>query len=413
MTTRTVTVVGAGMVGMSVAWYLQEAGVGVTVLDTMDVAAGSSRGNAGWVAPALTGPLNHPSLLASGIKAALSPQSAVYIPPTLNPRLIRFLGQFMKNSTQSKFDAALRVFIEASRQSVRAFEHMVETGVQARVRDADPLLAAFSSDRGLTHTVAELDHVRSMGGSVDYQVVSREAAMAAEPGLGTGVRSAVSIAGQRFIDPKEFVHALAAAVIARGGVVRPGSEATEVQQSAGAATARLANGDSVTSDAVVLATGAGLNRLSARHGVSTIVQAGRGYSFTVEPGTMPSGPLYFPEQRVACTPLAQGLRVAGMMEFKRPEAPLDQRRVQAIVRAARPMLGEVDWNQRRDEWVGSRPCTADGLPLVGRTRDSRVYVAGGHGMWGIALGPLTGKLLAEQIVRGATDPLLSAFSPMR
>jgi len=73
----------------------------------------------------------------------------------------------------------------------------------------------------------------------------------------------------------------------------------------------------------------------------------------------------------------------------------------------------VDLEQRQDEWVGARPVTPDGLPLVGATRAPGVYVAGGHGMWGIVLGPATGKLLAEQIVTGRRDPVLAPFDPLR
>ena len=89
-----------------------------------------------------------------------------------------------------------------------------------------------------------------------------------------------------------------------------------------------------------------------------------------------------------------------MMEFRAPDAALDRRRIDAIVNATRPLLSGVDLDERRDEWVGSRPCTADGLPLIGRTNAPAVFVAGGHGMWGIALGPLTGKLLAHRIASG-------------
>ncbi len=79
------------------------------------------------------------------------------------------------------------------------------------------------------------------------------------------------------------------------------------------------------------------------------------------------------------------------------------------------MLQGIDWSARTDEWVGSRPCTTDGLPLVGgATRTPGVYVAGGHGMWGMTLGPLTGKLLAARIARRtAAPPLLAAFDPLR
>jgi D-amino-acid dehydrogenase len=73
----------------------------------------------------------------------------------------------------------------------------------------------------------------------------------------------------------------------------------------------------------------------------------------------------------------------------------------------------VNLEDRRDEWVGSRPCTADGLPLIGPTRSSRAFVAGGHGMWGIALGPVTAKLLARRIATGLTPAELVAFDPLR
>jgi D-amino-acid dehydrogenase len=73
----------------------------------------------------------------------------------------------------------------------------------------------------------------------------------------------------------------------------------------------------------------------------------------------------------------------------------------------------VNLDDRHDEWVGSRPVTPDGLPLVGATRAPGVYVAGGHGMWGIVLGPATGKLLAERIVTGRTHPAIAPFDPLR
>ncbi|MDN5895601.1 MAG: FAD-dependent oxidoreductase, partial [Nocardioides sp.] len=179
------------------------------------------------------------------------------------------------------------------------------------------------------------------------------------------------------------------------------------------------SGTPIEADTAVIAGGSWMGDLARQHGVKAVVQAGRGYSFTVHPEHAPSGPIYFPAQRVACTPLGtaeEGLRVAGMMEFRDPDAPLDPRRIKAIVDAATPMFTGVDWSQRHDEWVGSRPCTVDGLPLVGRTRSERVFVAGGHGMWGIALGPLSGRLLADQITghrAGAGHELLQAFDPLR
>jgi D-amino-acid dehydrogenase len=163
----------------------------------------------------------------------------------------------------------------------------------------------------------------------------------------------------------------------------------------------------------VLASGTWLGTLARRFGVRQLVQAGRGYSFTVVPEVMPTRPIYFPAARVACTPLGDRFRVSGMMEFRSAEAPLDPRRIRAVVEAARPMFTGIDWEERKEEWVGSRPCTPDGLPLIGATKSPRVFVGGGHGMWGITLGPLTGKFLADTITGRDVPALMQRFNPMR
>ncbi|MFH8498762.1 NAD(P)/FAD-dependent oxidoreductase [Streptomyces coeruleorubidus] len=102
-----------------------------------------------------------------------------------------------------------------------------------------------------------------------------------------------------------------------------------------------------------------------------------------------------------------------MMEFTAPDRPADPRRIAAIVNSVRDLLPSADLTHRTDEWAGPRPCTADGLPLVGPTRSPRVHVCGGHGMWGIALGPLSGKLLAESVVTGRGAAELTALHPLR
>ena len=107
------------------------------------------------------------------------------------------------------------------------------------------------------------------------------------------------------------------------------------------------------------------------------------------------------------------LRVAGMMEFRGTEAPLDLRRIDALVKAVQPLVQGVRFDARHDDWVGSRPVTPDGLPLVGQTTSPRVFVAGGHGMWGIVVGPVTGQLMAEAVTTGISPPELTPFDPIR
>jgi D-amino-acid dehydrogenase len=419
MSNERVVVVGAGMVGLATAWHLQRGGAQVTVVERYDVAAGSSWGNAGWLSPALTLPLPEPAILATGVRAALSPQSPVYVPLTANPRLLRFLAGFARHCTDRHWHRAMDTFVAANARALDAYDELAadpEFPVQVATKPATPFLAAFASEQDRAVLVEEFARVNEAGGSVEYTLLDRTELHALEPALGEAAACGVSVAGQRYINPGDFVHALADAVKAAGAEILTGRDVAGVDQRGTETVVRFADGTDLAADAVVLANGAWLGRLARPHGVRALVQAGRGYSFTVHPEQQPANPVYLPTQRVACTPLggpADGLRVAGMMEFRRPEAPLDSRRIEAIVAAAAPMLGGVDWSQRTDEWVGSRPCTADGLPLVGRTRSDRVFVAGGHGMWGIALGPLTGRVLADQVLHGRTDDLLRAFDPLR
>ncbi len=418
-----VVVVGAGMVGLSTAWFLQEHGVKVTVVDRDDVAAGSSWGNAGWLAPALTLPLPEPAILKTGILATLKPDSPVYVPFRADPRLVQFLLGFARHCTEGHWNKAIEVFNRANAGALAAYDDLTEHAGDGRVEeptlDAEPFLAAFVSETDREVLVEEFRHVARTGALTDFELLDAEQLHSLEPSLGASVTYGARLHGQRYLNPGRFVHALAEAVRARGGEVLAGHQVEHVSQRGQRVLVAGTNGDSVIADAVVLANGSWIGRLARPHGVRKVVQAGRGYSFTVHPEHVPTGPVYFPAQRVACTPLGkpeEGLRVAGMMEFRSPDDPLDQRRITAIVDAATPMFRGVDWSQRHDEWVGSRPCTTDGLPLVGATRSDRVFVAGGHGMWGIALGPLTGKLLAGRIAGagapGDTD-LLAAFDPLR
>ncbi len=404
-----VIVVGAGIVGLSTAWFLQQRGVEVTVVERDAVAAGSSWGNAGWLAPALTMPLPDPAILSTGVRAALSPSSPVYVPFAVDPRLWRFLAGFLRHCTPRRWRSAMSVFNEANAQALAAYDDVPG----APTKSAEPFLAAFDSAQDRQVLLDEFAHA---GGTVDYELLDADAVHRLEPLLSREVTHGVRIHHQRFINPGEYVGALADAVIAAGGSIRTGADVQRIVDTGNGAEVRLASGESLRADRIVIANGAWMSDLARPFGVKAVVQAGRGYSFTVRPWRVPSGPVYFPAQRVACTPLgdaAAGLRVAGMMEFRSPDAPLDPRRIDAIVAAAGRMFEGVDWSSRTSEWVGSRPCTADGLPLVGATSSPRVFVAGGHGMWGVALGPLTGRLLAEQITTGVVPGLLRAFDPLR
>lgn len=407
-----VAVIGAGMVGLATAWFLQERGVQVTVLDRAGVAAGSSWGNAGWLTPGITTPLPEPAVLRYGLRAVLSPSSPVYVPLRADAGLLRFLAAFARHSTTAKWQSAMRAYIPMNRRAFEGFDALAAGGVAARAQEAKSFIAAYRTGAERSVLLDELKHIHAAGQSIEYDVLTGAEAREVEPSLSDAVGAAIRLYGQRFVNPGQYVHALADSVRARGASIVTGA-VVDVRDERSGVRVVTAAGSAERYDAAVLATGTWLGALARRFGVRTVVQAGRGYSFSIAIEHVPSGPVYFPAQRVACTPLGDRLRVAGMMEFRSAEAPLDRRRISAIAEAARPLLRGADLDARTDEWVGSRPCTPDGLPLIGRTTSPRVFAAGGHGMWGITLGPLTGQLLAEQITTGDQPAELRPFNPLR
>jgi glycine/D-amino acid oxidase-like deaminating enzyme len=409
---RDVAVVGAGMVGLATAWFLQESGVRVTVYERDRVAAGSSWGNAGWLTPSMVAPLPEPAVLRYGLKAVLDPSSPVYLPLRADAGLLRFLASFVRHSTYRHWRRGTAAFMPLSARALGAFDALAAGGVTARTRRSEPFLALYRTEREREGLLAKVRHAREAGHDVDFATVMGAEARALEPVLTREVGAAVRIWGHRYLDPPEYVHALAAAVRARGGALLEGEAVRDLRDTGDGVVVTTAAGER-RHDAVVVATGAWLGALARRFGVRQPVQAGRGYSFSVPVERMPAGPLYLPIQRVACTPLGDRLRVAGMMEFRRPDERLDPRRITAIVDAVRPFLAGVDLDDRRDEWVGSRPCTGDGLPLLGRTTSPHVFVAGGHGMWGMVLGPVTGMFMAQTVLEGESPAELRPFDPLR
>ncbi len=402
--------------GLSTAWFLQERGIEVTVYDTVGPAAGASWGNAGWITPALSTPLPEPSVLAYGMRQLLTPSSPVYVPPSaaLDPGLVGFLARFARNSTPGRWKAAMAHLVRINRHALDAFDVLAQAspGIASALHEAHPFVVAYADPDDAGSLLDEARQITDAGQTVQVDSIALDEARAAVPLLSPAVRAVLLLRGQRYVHPPRFVDALARSVRERGGTVRGGSTVTAVRDR-GRRVGLVGAGFDAEFDAAVLADGATLGALARRFGVRAQVRAGRGYSFSVPVDSPPPGPVYFPVTRVACTPLDDRLRVAGMMEFRRHDAPMDPRRITAIVDSVRPLLQGVDLDDRADEWVGSRPCTVDGLPLIGPTGSPRVFAAGGHGMWGMTLGPATGTLLAEAITTGTVPGDLAAFDPLR
>jgi D-amino-acid dehydrogenase len=159
---RSAIVVGAGIVGLSTAWFLQERGVSVTVVDRIGVAAGASWGNAGWIAPALSIPLNEPRTLTYGLRSFLNRTAPVRIPLTADPALWRFLMRFAANCRRSSWTRAARASTTLNQGCLEAYDMLVSNGVQAPITDA-PITAVFRTSQQAEHLLDGLQRMRDAG----------------------------------------------------------------------------------------------------------------------------------------------------------------------------------------------------------------------------------------------------------
>lgn len=367
---KSVIVVGAGIVGLSTAWFLQERGVDVTVVDRSGMAAGASWANAGWIAPGLTFPAN--------------------TPPALR-------------------DRALRANVTLNEECLEASNVLVANGVDAPVTDA-PITAVFRSAKQAERMLGRLRQLENAGQTMYVTALSGAALREQVPLASTAVTAGLSINAQRFVEPRRFVEALGRSVVERGGTMHR-LEIRDVLSSGGGVVVCPHRGNRLTADAAVIATGARLSGLAGRW-LRVPVQVGRGYSFTAPVERPVPGPIYLPDVGVACTPYRGALRVSGTLEFRHPHGPRARQRVDAIAAAASLLLVGVRWDVRTNLWVGACTATLDGRPVIGEVA-SGIYVAGAHGMWGLAHGPVTGRLLAEQITTGKQPQALAEFDPLR
>jgi D-amino-acid dehydrogenase len=406
-----VLVVGAGIVGLSCAWSLQDHGIEVSVVDRKWPGAGASWQNAGYVSPALTVPLPEPAILRYGIRAALSPRSPVQLLWQNDPSLITFMAAMASHCTAAQWQRGMAAYRALNERVAESYQHQRDGGVGAVVVTSD-VLTCFEKTGTSAAFIHEIQGIIGSGQRVKVELLSGDEAREREPHLSQRTEFGIIVKDQQYLTPSHYVTVLAASVRQRGGEILDSTDVSAIESRGRSLVAR-GPGTELEADAVVVATGAWISSLAASHGVRARVYGGRGYSFTL-PCTEPFKlPTYFPSARVAVTPQGDRARLAGIMEFGSPDAAPRPRCIENMVRSVRPLLHGVDWESRGDDWMGPRPVTTDGIPIVGETRTPGVFVAGGHGMWGVTLGPLTGALLAGRIATGVTPPELRPLDPCR
>ena len=407
---QTTAIIGAGVSGLYTARALHRRGVHVTVFDTVDVAGGASAGNAGWITPSLAYPLTSPSMLRQGIRSVARPRSAIKVPAPQSWQTISFLSQFARNSTKRRWQRGADALEHLNRRCLETYSALAEEiGFSLH---SGSYIAGFASELEYTAFMESLEYSLPQGSPITISELDPDEVRAREP-ISDDLGYVAEVSGEAYIDPSAMCQALAARLEETGVTIIRRTRILDLRTHGRRVELLTEMGKRHSFDAAVVANGAWLGDWRRRLGIRTAIQGGRGYSFLV-PTPMPiTRAIYFPTERIVCTPVMGKLRISAVMDVEHPGARFNPKRIDTIVRTARRIMPGIDYSKREREWVGSRPCTGDGLPLIGESALANVYIHGGHAMWGMTQAPVSADHLAEHMMTGAADPAISPFDPLR
>jgi D-amino-acid dehydrogenase len=408
-----VLVVGGGVIGVACALYLAERGARVTLVERDEVCSGASHGNAGWVSPSLAVPLPAPGVVRRALRWLLDPESPFYVRPRPSPALARWLLAFARASRASRMRETARVCHALSLASRACYEELAKLpGLEFGFSPRGILVACATPD-GLAHAREGLALLRELGG--DGEELDPAALRARAPALASDLAGGVYFPVDAHVEPARLVLGLARECARRGVEIRTHTELLALERVGDRiASARTTRG-AFEADEFVIAGGAWSPGIVAPLGIRLPVQPAKGYSLTFRrPDAFGETPVMLAEAKVGVTPMGEWLRFAGTLELAGLDLSVNLRRVRAIERAAQRFLPELRALEHVETWRGLRPCTPDDRPVIGHARALRnLVLATGHGMSGIAQGPITGKLVAELLTGQAPSLDLAPFSPSR
>jgi len=409
---KSVTILGAGVIGLSTALYCARRGMKVTVIEKKPRQRdGCSFGNAGMIVPSHFIPLAAPGMVALGLKWMWNPESPFYIQPRLDADLMSWGLHFWKAATKARVEAAAPVLRDLSLLSRQCFDEIgLDSGLVKK-----GLLMLCKKQQTLDEEAHIAARAHQLG--IPAEVLDAKQTAALDPAVTMDVCGSVYFPKDCHLSPGRFIAALEAELERLDVELLWETEVRGFEVESGTLKAVQTSRGQVEGQEVVLCSGVWSAEMAKELDLKLPMQAGKGYSLTLaNPKQLPELCSICTEARLAVTPMEGALRVGGTMEMAGTDESITLRRVRGITRAFPdyfPAFSESDFAEV-NPWSGLRPVSPDGMPYIGRTqRWKNLTVATGHAMMGLSLAPATGRIVAD-VLSGETSPVaLNLMSPDR
>jgi D-amino-acid dehydrogenase len=397
---KNIVVIGGGIMGLSSAYYLHRSGHKVTILDKGDFSDNCSYGNAGYVCPGHFIPLATPGIVWKGLKWMFNSKSPFYVRPSLNGSLIDWGLKFIKSANNKHVEASAVPLRDIALLSQHEYEAWANLPGFDFSYEHKGLLEIFQTQAVADHAHHTVEKGRALG--LDVDLLSYDELQKMEPQIKLNALGAIYFKCDAHLYPNKLMKVLLEYLQKNGVQLIGNSEVTGFEKDKKKIKKVITTAQAYEADEVVIATGAWSRQITALLDTKIPLMPGRGYSVTLENSRYHVNyPAVLMEGRVAITPMdGNKIRFGGTMEVVSTDTPPRYERVEGILNAVKRFIPDFDIPMPSTDkvWYGYRPCSADGLPYIGRIRKfDNVVVATGHAMLGLSLGAGTGKLVGELI----------------
>ncbi|MFQ8432212.1 D-amino acid dehydrogenase [Amaricoccus sp. W119] len=397
-----IIILGGGVIGVTSAWYLAEAGHDVTVLDRQSgPALETSFANAGEISPGYASPWAAPGIPTKAIKWMFMKHSPLLVRPTLDPGFWRFAFGMLRNCNAAAYEvnkSRMVPIAEYSRDMLRALR--AETGIAYDEREKGTL-QLFRTEKLMGGAAKDVHVLSDLG--VAHELLDAEGCVKAEPALARVREKFVGglrLPGDETGDCFKFTNALRDLAAARGVTFRYGVRIDGLiangDQLAGVATDQ----GPVSGDAYVVALGSYSPLALKPVGIDLPVYPVKGYSLTVpitDPAGAPESTVMDEMHKVAITRLGDRIRVGGMAELNGYSKTLPAARRATLEHVVSDLYPDGGIARTGTFWAGHRPMTPDGPPVIGRAKFSNLWLNTGHGTLGWTMACGSGAVLADLV----------------